>query len=455
MTTGLRGLEPMRRLWSMLVFVAVVVGAAVCGWLLEQEMRQQADATARATVRATADRIRLSLEIRVNANMQIAEGLATYVAANPDLNSADFARLSESLLRHRSEVRNMALARGTTVVAVYPLKGNEAVLGVDYRTVPDQWDDIRHVLEQGEAVVTGPVDLIQGGRAIIGRVPIFSGVDWPGQEVGEGPDGIWGIVSVPIDMDALFAYAGLTPSLPVDVALRGLDGRGADGAVFYGEPSLFVTARPELLTVRLPGGTWQMAAAPFGGWPSDAPWPGGVFAASLFGGLVLGGVAALAGARLTETTTAGGARRGPATCGSRALFLSMIEDTARTQRVYGRDVALLGFELPDDVAGRLSPDTCMAACAAAVRPDDALGYLAPGRYAVMVCGAGQEGAAVTAGFLRRALVGLDDGAAGTRFATVTLRDEDATVALALGRLDALLDEARHEPGVDPAGGPAV
>lgn len=433
----------MRRFWPIMVFVGVFAGVAVSGWLLEREMRQQDDDAARASVRAAADRIRLSLEIRINANMQIAEGLASYVAADPDLSAATFSRLAENLMRHRSEVTHMALARESRVVAVYPLKGNDAVLGLDYRDVPDQWDDVRYVMEQGEPIVAGPLELVQGGRAIIGRVPIFSGADWPGRAEDHG--GYWGIVSVPIDIDALFAYAGLTPSVPVEIALRGTDGRGADGAVFYGDPALFEGDRSEVLTVRLPGGSWQMAAVASGGWPMEARWPGAVFAASLFGGAVLGAMGALACARLVEVAPPTPRRRhGPLVMAERQAFADLVEEAAQDLRPHGRDLSLLGFELPSDIAATVTPEACLSACTAAVRPDDTLGQLAPGRFVVLLRGAGQEAGTVTAGFVRRALSGLRPEAVNTRFATITLGAEDVTAELALQRLEARLDEAHKE-----------
>lgn len=436
----------MRRLWAAMVFLAVAGAAMAIGWLIEDSLRARDEETARARALALADGVRLRLESRIAANMQIAEGLATYVAAHPDLTTGDFSSLAASLMRHRSEVRLIGLARGTTIVAVYPLEGNEAVLGADYRDIPKQWPSVRQVRETGQPLVAGPVDLIQGGQAIIGRMPIFQG---EAARASREDDPFWGIASIPLDMEALFAHAGLTATFPLDVAIRGTDGRGAEGAVFFGDAEVF-ERRPERLTVFLPGGTWDMAVAPPQGWPTDRPVTGTVFSAFLFGGLLMGGIGALATSRLLEQ---GGRRdpRLPIVLRRREAFVAHVQAEARDRRTHGRGLALLAFDLPPEAAATLSADACLQVCQAALRPDDALGPLGPGRFCVLLGGAGEQGASLAADFIRRALDGLDVAGSKARFATVVVGPEDADGESAVGRLEALLDQG----GAVPSGhGPA-
>ncbi|RVD48061.1 hypothetical protein EN783_35415, partial [Mesorhizobium sp. M2D.F.Ca.ET.140.01.1.1] len=52
-------------------------------------------------------------------------------------------------------------------------------------------------------VLAGPVDLAQGGRGFIGRIPVFV-------PTAGGGDRFWGIVSAVIDVDRLYAASGLT-----------------------------------------------------------------------------------------------------------------------------------------------------------------------------------------------------------------------------------------------------
>jgi two-component system sensor histidine kinase ChiS len=73
-----------------------------------------------------------------------------------------------------------------------------------------------------------------------------------------------------LDVPSLLAEAGLLDDLQLDYAIRGRDGLGAKGEVFFGSSALFV-ADPVLLDVSLPNGSWQMAAVPLGGWPNASP----------------------------------------------------------------------------------------------------------------------------------------------------------------------------------------
>ena len=73
-------------------------------------------------------------------------------------------------------------------------------------------------------MLAGPVDLVQGGRGFIARLPVF--VDG-----GDETRRFWGVVSAIIDLDALYRDAGLyDPSLPIDVAIAGRDGGEQDAA---------------------------------------------------------------------------------------------------------------------------------------------------------------------------------------------------------------------------------
>jgi PAS domain S-box-containing protein len=80
----------------------------------------------------------------------------------------------------------------------------------------------------------------------------------------------WGLVSAVIDSDRLFRDVGLSdPALPIEIAIRGADARGAAGLNFIGRAGLF-EQDPVLAEIELPQGSWQLAAVPRGGWPGHA-----------------------------------------------------------------------------------------------------------------------------------------------------------------------------------------
>ena len=79
----------------------------------------------------------------------------------------------EELSRSVPTIRNISVAVGYRIAYMYPAAGNEQATGLDYRTIGGQWPDVEKASRTGNPVLAGPLDLIQGGRGIIYRSPIF------------------------------------------------------------------------------------------------------------------------------------------------------------------------------------------------------------------------------------------------------------------------------------------
>jgi sensor domain CHASE-containing protein len=219
---------------------------------------------------ATVNRLstlRARLEGELNGSLLLTRGLAAIIAVNQDIPKAQFEAIAREIMGQKHHIRNLTLVRGTTITYVYPIQGNAAALGRNLRDLPEQWPPIARMFESRQPVLAGPTALVQGGVGIIGRMPIFLA----------GPDGApgtgepWGLIAIPIILDSLLDAAGVTdPDLGLDLAIRGRDGLGERGAVFHGDPAVF-ERDPVLLDVTLPGGRWQMAAVPRGGWERARP----------------------------------------------------------------------------------------------------------------------------------------------------------------------------------------
>ncbi len=243
-------------------FLALFV--IVAAWTVaEQQNRRVHDQSQRTQVLNQISLIRAKLEGNISGNIQLARGLVATLGTEPDMDQRRFSALTENLLHQKSQIRNFAAAEGMIVTLVHPLEGNEAVLGIDYSQIREQREGIERAYQTGDLVIAGPLDLVQGGRGLIGRLPVF---------VPE-PDGqlrFWGVVSAVMDIDRVYEESGLTdPGLPLDVAIAGQDGLGAQGNLFYGKAATF-DDRPVLADVTLPSGAWRIAATPKGGW-SDTP----------------------------------------------------------------------------------------------------------------------------------------------------------------------------------------
>jgi len=221
----------------------------------------------RVTVINKLSTVRARLEGVINGNLLSTAGLIAELSINPELTQEEYSLRARVILAQKTVIRSIAAARDMVITHIYPMKGNEKVLGLDYRKNREQWAAVLKAREIGGIFVAGSVNLVQGGRGFIARAPVFETT----KDAPESQGRFWGMISVVIDVDRLYAASGLLdPDLPIDVAIRGHDSSGAAGDVFFGRSGLFEIA-PVLLDVSLPHGSWQIAAVPKGGWTRESP----------------------------------------------------------------------------------------------------------------------------------------------------------------------------------------
>ncbi|MBI5162971.1 MAG: PAS domain S-box protein [Magnetospirillum sp.] len=239
--------------------VLIVLAAIAFDRVQTERYRQQS----RTEVDEHLARFRTRIEAEINARIMLVDSLAAFAAANPNLTSAAFDSFAGALLQQRDGIRALQLAPGATVTYVVPLKGNEASVGHDLLADPQRAELVRRAIATRRLVLTDPVQLRQGGLAVVGRRPVFLGAD-------EGADGrdLWGLAIVVLDVPPLLAQAGLAG--PVADGLS-LTIRGGSGAVFFGDAA---TVAKDAVTAEIlfPSGQWTIAALPDGGWPQG--WPG-------------------------------------------------------------------------------------------------------------------------------------------------------------------------------------
>ena len=218
----------------------------------------------RDAVTTQLDRLRADLSRELFAAVSLPHGLYGLVALRGEIDRAEFDALAATLTEQNALIRNLGLAPGNVVRYVFPLRGNEAALGLDYMRTPAQRDAVLRAMAERHTVLGGPVDLAQGGQGVIGQTPIFIR---PGRDL-ESPASYWGMAATVIDFPRLLQVAGLDRS-PLRLALQGRDGPGAAGDVFRGDVSV-LAATPVVLDVPLPAGSWRIAAVPSAGWPSTS-----------------------------------------------------------------------------------------------------------------------------------------------------------------------------------------
>lgn len=194
------------------------------------------------------------LDTKINSNVMLAQGLAAAIAAQPDLTEEGFTQLTARVFDTGSQLRSVAAAPDLVVRYVYPEAGNRSAIGLDYRRNDAQRDAALKVRDTGKLLLTGPVNLVQGGTGLIARYPVFNDTN--------GTKTFWGLLSAVIDLQKLYTDSGLHRDAALNVAIsRG----GLDGEVFFGDPSL-PSQDPVTVTIDLGYDTWTLSGVPKGGW---------------------------------------------------------------------------------------------------------------------------------------------------------------------------------------------
>ena len=238
---------------ALVALIVLIAG----GVFLDRQSSVLNEERMRAAVLADVSLIRAKLEGNINGNIQLVRGLVSVISTEPDMDQERYSALVANLFEEQSQLRSVAAAPDFVISMTYPLEGNEAAIGLDYRKNAVQREAAMRARDAGRLVLAGPVDLVQGGRGFVGRFPVYTTT----------PQGrrFWGLVSAVVDVDRLYADSGLLDAkLPIEVSITGKDATGSDGIRFFG-PDLG-GQNPVLAVVTLPTGSWEIAAVPKGGW---------------------------------------------------------------------------------------------------------------------------------------------------------------------------------------------
>ncbi|MCR6631097.1 MAG: PAS domain S-box protein [Magnetospirillum sp.] len=273
--------------------VAAILGLTVRIDLYEHERYQQ---SVRLDTVRHASMVRARLEAALNLRLHLTKGLAAFAKAHPRDDLDHFQSFAAGLAKTGlAGIRSLQLAPNAIVKYVYPLQGNEVVLHHDLLADPARRAAVQRTIDKRLFIVAGPFSLLQGGEGLVARDPIFTGPD---------NNSFWGFATVVLDIGPILAEGGLiTDADPhFQVALRGKDSLGAEGAPFFGDAGLF-ERDPVLLSVLLPHGSWQLAVMPAKGWPTTGPysaliWSMGILIALLGGFVVYSRLFASASLRL-------------------------------------------------------------------------------------------------------------------------------------------------------------
>ncbi len=200
-----------------------------------------------------------NLEKALYSRIYYTRGVAAYVSLNPSISNNEFSELAKEYIKQDSVISTMALSKNCILNAIYPYEGHETAIGLNLLAHPERKEIVEKTIKTELTFIAGPVELIEGGTAFISYTPIFDKLN---------NNSFWGITDIVIKKENLIKEANINlEENGFKFALRGTDGTGKNGPVFWGDTSIFEND-PISIDVNLPIGNWVLAATPVNGWNS-------------------------------------------------------------------------------------------------------------------------------------------------------------------------------------------
>jgi len=115
--------------------------------------------------------IKNQLESTINYSSNVIKVMSFIVEKN--LEETEFESVAKKLLEKNKNVDAVQLVKNFKIYKTYPLKGNEKTIGYDIHNNKSHKSAAYSALRNNKIIFEGPINLVQGGKGIVGREPIF------------------------------------------------------------------------------------------------------------------------------------------------------------------------------------------------------------------------------------------------------------------------------------------
>ena len=190
--------------------------------------------------------LRLKAELK-----ELREFMRTHEKDSPEEFGVSFDAVARGMRADSNWVQAYQINDSGIVTHNFPIRGNEAAMGVNMLKHPDAdvSRDLRWVMENRELRLTGPKRLIQGETGLLFRGPA---------ETQEHPNRT---VVIVVRLDLLLSEIGIPDHHDAMVIAI----RRADEPPFSGSSKVF-ESMPEIVEYQISNQVWQLAAVPRAGW---------------------------------------------------------------------------------------------------------------------------------------------------------------------------------------------
>ena len=176
------------RIRAGLVFLVTLLLVFGCTFLVNQNQQRREKLKAAYTAESTISRI----EVQLNRYLAESNLVKKSIEEGLTISDKQFATLSRLMQDEDDIIKVHEIAKDGIVSQIYPMEGNEDVIGLNMIENPERKKEARLARDSGEYTIAGPFELVQGGNGVLLFDPVYRTDD-------KGCKKFWGFSILVID----------------------------------------------------------------------------------------------------------------------------------------------------------------------------------------------------------------------------------------------------------------
>ena len=157
------------RIRAGLVFLVTLFLMLGCTFLVNQNQQKREKLKAAYTAESTISRI----EVQLNRYLAESDLVKKSIEEGLTISDKQFATLSRLMQDEDNIIKVHEIAKDGIVSQIYPMEGNEDVIGLNLIENPERKTEARLARDSGEYTIAGPFELVQGGNGVLLFDPVY------------------------------------------------------------------------------------------------------------------------------------------------------------------------------------------------------------------------------------------------------------------------------------------
>ncbi|MEI6209208.1 MAG: histidine kinase dimerization/phospho-acceptor domain-containing protein, partial [Desulfuromonadales bacterium] len=239
--------------------VAVFIMTALLGISIVVASEKYRFQKRQTTVDDLTSRVAGNIHDHLGRSLSVTYALAAIIRQNNG-HIDGFETLATEMLGQYGGISSLALAPQGVVSSIVPLAGNEKAVGHNLLEDVKRNKEAILAMKTRKLTLAGPFELVQGGRAVIGRLPVFIAAE-------NGTDRFWGFTAVVVRIPELMKSANLQKIVNsgYQYELSRIHPDSGERDVFERSTGTALGS-PISHTIEVPNGTWTLSIEQVGGW---------------------------------------------------------------------------------------------------------------------------------------------------------------------------------------------